>query len=138
MRFFSFGGILVVGIASTLKAGVISVPADYGTIQDAINAAAEGDTIVVSPGTYVEHINFLGKAIVVQSTNLLNPGATTIDAGGAGVAVKFETGEGAGSTLAGFTLTNGNAPAGGGVRVGASANPSIQHCQFEGNLSNFG
>ena len=45
------------------------VPAEYPTIQSAIVAAAEGDTVLVSPGTYTEAIDFLGKAIVVTSTN---------------------------------------------------------------------
>src|SRR5216117_3331126 len=48
-----------------LFANVIHVPADQPTIQAAINAAVNGDTVQVSPGTYIENINFLGKAITV-------------------------------------------------------------------------
>src|SRR6266853_1140202 len=60
-------------------ATTIRVPTDYRTIQAAISAASNGDTIVVSPGTYAEHINFLGKAITVQSAQ--GPGGTVIDGG---------------------------------------------------------
>ena len=39
------------------------VPATYPTIQDAINASYDGDTILVSPGTYAEGINFGSREI---------------------------------------------------------------------------
>lgn len=45
----------------------ISVPKDYSTIQAAIDAAEDGDTIVAAPGTYRETINFKGKNIILQS-----------------------------------------------------------------------
>jgi len=38
----------------------IHVPADQPSIQAAINAAQDGDTVIVSPGRYLEHIDFLG------------------------------------------------------------------------------
>ena len=41
--------------------------ADYQRIQDAINASWDGDTIVVSPGTYYERITFNGRRITVCS-----------------------------------------------------------------------
>ena len=36
---------------------VIHVPADYSTIQDAIDSAYPGTTILVAKGVYVEHLN---------------------------------------------------------------------------------
>jgi hypothetical protein len=54
--------------APALFASTINVPADQPTIQSAINAASNGDTVVVAPGTYTENINFLGKAITVESS----------------------------------------------------------------------
>jgi hypothetical protein len=50
-----------------LKAITISVPADKPKIQTAINAASNGDTILVSPGTYYENINFNTKNVFLTS-----------------------------------------------------------------------
>lgn len=78
---------------------------EYQCIQKAIDAARPGDVIVVLPGIYRENIDFKGKAITV--TSAYGPELTVIDAGMAGSAAAFQTGEGADSILEGFTLTNG-------------------------------
>ena len=78
-------------LVATAQAKTINVPADQKTIQAAINAAADGDTVSVSPGTYVENIDFKGKAIQVVSTQ--GPSMTTIDGSQAGPTVAFVSGE---------------------------------------------
>ena len=88
----------VAGMAAT-----IHVPDDHGTIQEAIDASADGDTVIVRPGTYEESIKFNGKAITVQSEQ--GPEVTIIDSGGR--VVKFQNGEVRDSVLSGFTIRNG-------------------------------
>jgi hypothetical protein len=98
---------------STCLSATIYVPDNYPTIQDAINASVNGDAVIVRPGTYVQKIDFVGKAIAVQSED--GPGVTVIDGRQAGSVVTFRSGEGASSVLAGFTVTNGYASKGGGI-----------------------
>jgi nitrous oxidase accessory protein NosD len=106
---------------------VIRVPGDNPTIQSAIDGASAGDTVLVAPGTYVENINFRGKAITVVSEQ--GPEVTIIDGNFAGPVVTFTSGEGRGSVLRGFTLQRGDATGqvleGGGVRIDGSS-PTIE------------
>src|SRR5215831_7572008 len=99
--------LVVVAMAtkSEAHATVRRVPADYPTIQQAINASVNSDTVLVSPGTYVENINFLGKAIRVISES--GSSVTTIDGNHLGSVVTFNSGEGLTSELSGFTVQNG-------------------------------
>ena len=79
--------------------------ADFTTLADAIEAAADGDLLHVGPCTYTESIDFGGKMLRIVSTN---GSADTIVEGRSGSpVVRAATGEGTGTTLAGFTLRNG-------------------------------
>ena len=65
--------------AISSPASTIHVPGDQPTIQAGINAASNGDTVLVDPGTYYENIDFLGKAITVTSSG--GAAQTIIDGG---------------------------------------------------------
>lgn len=127
-------------LTSACVCSVINVPADQPTIQAGINVAKNGDTVLVAPGTYVENINFIGKAITVASSN--GPKTTIIDGNKAAPCVTFNSGEGPKSVLKGFTLTNGIGPGpgytdGGGVAIGGSS-PTITHNIIKGNVGSNG
>lgn len=77
---------------------------DFASIQDAINAAADGDTITVEAGTYTESLNFLGKEVTVTSAD--GAASTTIDGGGEKWVVQMVSGETSASVLDGFTIEN--------------------------------
>ena len=44
----------------------LHVPAQYATIQAAVDAASSGDTIQIAPGTYNERVAISGKSIVLR------------------------------------------------------------------------
>ena len=52
-------------IFTVVKAETHYVPEDFSSIQNAIDASTNGDTIIVSTGVYFENINFNGKSITV-------------------------------------------------------------------------
>ena len=117
--------VLLIGLSlpASAEPATIRVPADAATIQQGIDAAVAGDIVLVSPGTYVETINFRGKAITVASEE--GPEVTIIDGNRAGSVVTFAAGENRDAMLTGFTVRNGaNSFSGGGVLIRNSA-PSI-------------
>ena len=99
---------------------VLNVPGSYSTIQDGINAAQDGDTVLVAPGDYTYagnyDVNFLGKSIVVISeTGAEN---TIIDCRDDGRGFLFISGEDEDAVLEGFTIQNAYVPSeevGGGI-----------------------
>ncbi|MDP8239079.1 MAG: S8 family serine peptidase [Candidatus Hatepunaea meridiana] len=120
---------------------VINVPDDFETIQAAIDAAEDGDTVLVQEGEYVENINFNGKDIIVGSLYLLDPehrwiiNETIIDGDSTATVVIFESGESENAQLIGFTIQNGHSDGnGGGIRCSES-NPIISSCRISGNYA---
>jgi hypothetical protein len=108
----------------------IHVPAQYATLQAAIDAAGEGDIVLAAPGTYEERIDFKGKAILLISSH--GPEATVIDGGyppdsDFGSVVAFQGGEDENTALIGFTIAHGagNEGLGGGIFIDG-ASPRIE------------
>jgi hypothetical protein len=89
-------------------------------VQAAIDAAADGDTVSVGPGTFVENIDFLGKAITVVGAGP----QTVLQGTGVGSVVTFSAGESLDSVLAALTITGGSAERGGGIVI-VDSSPTI-------------
>ncbi|MFC1890153.1 nitrous oxide reductase family maturation protein NosD [Thermodesulfobacteriota bacterium] len=108
----------------------IHVPSDQPTIQAGIDAAVDGDLVLVAPGIYVENIDFLGKAITLRSE--AGSEGTVIDGNQAGSVVSFISGETRNAVINGFTIRNGFGYGGGGVLCWASS-PAVSNCTITGN-----
>ena len=132
---FVAGGSLM---SATVSAAEINVPGDFASIQDAINAAVNGDEICVAPGTYNETIDFLGKAIAVYGSE--GPQVTTIDGTGLNdIVVRCVSGEGLDTILEGFTITGGGGFGfSGGGMYNLNSSPTISDCIFHQNSGSDG
>jgi hypothetical protein len=143
-----------------LGGATLKVPEDYATIQEALDAAEQRDSVVVAPGTYSEALTFPGLAITLTSENPKDPAvvARTIltlpkptggGRAGGGIRLKFsvvlfDQGQDQECHLTGFTIQGGYGAkvdlfqgqtavyAGGGVLCLASS-PTVSHNVFQNN-----
>ena len=125
---------------------VLHVPSAYNTIQEAINASADGDMVLVEPGTYIENLNLLGKNITLCSRYFTTGNAafiasTIIDGGNNDRVITINNGETASCELAGFTIQHGNVPdlnyneyGGGGILI-LDSSPKILNCIIQNNYA---
>ena len=98
VAFTSFGSITAGAFATDLL-----VPSQYSSMQGAINAAVDGDTVIVAPGTYNETMTISGKAITIRSS--AGASTTKIDRANAGGDVfTINSAPSAGVTIQGFTI----------------------------------
>ncbi|MGB7062130.1 MAG: right-handed parallel beta-helix repeat-containing protein, partial [Candidatus Zixiibacteriota bacterium] len=115
----------------------------FRTIQKGIDVAAGGDTVLVERGTYVEHVNFIGKGILVASHFIFDDleatvESTVIDGDSSGVVVTFNSGEDASSVIRGFTITNGYTWGLGGGIFCYGSSPTISENFIVGNECGWG
>jgi predicted outer membrane repeat protein len=151
---------LVLGLCtgSLQAARIITVdddgPADFNTIQAAINDSNDGDTIIVADGIYTgdgnRDIDYGGRAITARSEN--GPNNCIIDCEGTYEdnhrGFYFHSGEGLDSILSGLTITNGYAPieefddgfftwesSAGGAIFCRGSSPTITKCRIVSNTA---
>ncbi len=127
---------------------VIHVPSEQPTIQAGIDAAVEGDTVLVADGIYTgdgnRDIEFYGKAITVMSEN--GPVKCVVDCEGTDEfnhrGFYFHHFEDENSVVQGFTIKNGfiigdwHNNGGGGILCEDST-PTITDCIISGNFTDY-
>ncbi|MFM7133833.1 MAG: hypothetical protein ACKO0W_05895 [Planctomycetota bacterium] len=133
--------------ASPALADTINVPADFPTIQAAIDSVAPGAsaTVQVAAGTYNESFGLNGKNIVVRGA--AKGGTVLSGTGVAGSIARFSGGEPATAGLEALVFRNGvqgsviNPPAPvavGGAVFGVNSAAFIRNCRFEDCGADFG
>ncbi|MHC4675706.1 MAG: InlB B-repeat-containing protein, partial [Planctomycetota bacterium] len=130
--------IVLFGLGGFATGATILVPEDYTTIQGAINAAVNGDEVLVADGTWTgvgnRGIDFYGKSITVHSQN--GPANCIIDCQNVDQAFFFHSGEDETSVVEGFTITRGVGNFGGAIECSGSE-PTIRDCVFFENTANY-
>ena len=113
----------------------IRVPIDYVTIQAAIDAASDGDTVLIADGIYAglgnKDLDFKGKAIKLVSEN--GPDNCIIDCEGSGRGFYFHNGERQNSVIFGLTIKGGQVGTDGGGIYCTFSSPTITNCTISGN-----
>ena len=118
--------------SSTTSNQTINVPNDYSTIQEAIDASSDGDTIMVSPGIFYENdITFNGKEIVLLSSEGLEN--TIIDGSDNGRIFDITQGESFDTQIIGFTIQNGNHSTGSAIRIINDSYLTVKNCIIQNN-----
>ena len=118
----------------------------FDTIQQAIDAAISGDTVVVLSGIYSgtgnRDLDFKGKAITIRSEDPNDPNLVIIDCDGTEDdphrGFNFHSYETPRSVLDGVTITDGYYVRGGGISFSDCARPTVTSCTFRENSASLG
>ncbi|HKZ93706.1 MAG TPA: S8 family serine peptidase [Candidatus Bathyarchaeia archaeon] len=143
IRSLLISGLLLFSMFSMLLSQVkaqetIRVPQDYPTIQAAISAANQGDTVLVSSGTYVENVGVSKPLSVIGQNNPLIQGRIGITASNVVVSGFNITGGLVGIHASGYsnvTISNNNIY---NVEVGVSLPSSSSNRILNNNISGAG
>jgi len=131
--------LVLLSAAAVTKADTITVDlnggADFTEVAPAVDAACQGDTVLVLPGYYQgagsRNIDFNGKAIVLRSRD--GRESTWLDPySGFDNVLMFHSGESRAAVVEGFTVTGAVQSA----LVCDGASPTIRSCRFTNNSSN--
>jgi parallel beta-helix repeat protein len=133
--------LVVCALSGVTFAEIHHVPADFPTIQYAIDAALDDDEIIVAPGTYTGTdnepvVDMLGKEVWLHSS--AGAEVTFIDGEGARRGIYCVNNETSNPIIEGFTITNGYCPGSGGGMYNVNSNPTLTNCTFTNNTADYG
>jgi hypothetical protein len=133
----------LLALAGLAGAATLRVPTDHATLPAAFAASAAGDLVLVEPGLYSGNLVFPAHALSVRSTQ--GPAQTVLSAL-SGSVVTFQSGQGSGTVLEGFTITGGTGTpvflnnvqrggVGGGVFCRNGSSPTLRGNWIHDNLA---
>ena len=121
-----------------LFAVVINVPDNFRTIQDAVNATEEGDTVLVQPGEYNERVGMPARNIVLASLRIMEDDDNIIERtiiDGVNInrsVIRVADGTDERTVIDGFTIINGATDYGAGIYI-AAAGPTLRNLILANN-----
>ena len=135
-------------------AAILNVAIDgtqaFTSIQTAIEASNNGDTVLVHPGRYFENVDFIGKSIILCSLEATSGDSsyiatTIIDGNNSGSCIRLVTQE-QNVSIRGFTLEHGTGypfgaqslNIGGGLVVKSNGSVTVTNCDIQNNHSSSG
>lgn len=126
--------VFCLGFILTLSATIINIPEDFDSIQEGLNFASEGDSVLVSSGTYVENIIWPEtNSIKLIGSNQLN---CIIDGNQNDTVLHFDGFVDSTTSVSNFTISNGSAFQGGGILCIGS--PHLENLVISGNNAYYG
>ena len=134
LKIFLVSLVLVLAIHGIALATVITVPGDRPTIQLGLNAAQQGDTVLVAPGAYYEVV-FWPATNGIKLLSEAGAESTTINGGNLSTVIYFPGLGGIDTTtvLRGFRITNGGSVSYGGGIYLTQSSPIIEQCIVDSN-----
>lgn len=100
-----------VSVSVNAAHATIRVPQDQPTIQAGINAAADGDLVLIAPGTYTEQLTLANKSVILASQFYTTGDPSFIDQtiidGGGNAVITVDPTAGPDTTIIGLTIQNG-------------------------------
>ncbi|MFT4593895.1 MAG: putative outer membrane repeat protein [Phycisphaerales bacterium] len=137
MKCYAIRAVLLGLTVSAVQADTLTVDddgtADFTTIQAAVDAAIDGDTIVVYPGTYSGGINTQGLAIELVSSELH---AAIVDGGATTRGFTCDSNETSETEISGFLIRDCHVGDNGGGMLLRNSSPTITNCRFVNNAAN--
>ena len=126
-------GLVILIFTLSAQARIINIPTDFPTIQAGIDSSANGDTVLVQPGSYHETLRLVQHKPVIASNFLMTGdtsfiSTTVIDADSEDFAVEY-VGESSNAIFEGFTVQNASTN---GIRCWSNANLTIRHNKITG------
>ncbi len=116
-----------------VSAAVITIPLDYPTIQEGLNSAHAGDTVLLSPGIYHENIQWPGtQNLTLTSTSV--PNSTILDGKAMGRVITLPGASAGLVRIEKVTIQNGfDAEKGAGI-LAENSRLHIRECHIVNNV----